>query len=97
MHQEGILNPLSVEDRRGLLLRLSDTLRPLRNPEEIIAIISETLGTTLVAGQVGYAEVDATGEFVIIEREWNDGSIPSNARRHRLDAFGPAFISDLRR
>ncbi|MES3044983.1 PAS domain S-box protein [Sphingomonas faeni] len=97
MEHEGTLNPDQSHEQRGVLLQLSDRLRALQSPEEIIATVSETLGRALRAGQVGYAEVDHSGEYVRIEREWNDGSIPSNARDHRLDEFGPEFISDLRR
>lgn len=96
MQHEGPPSPDPSAVHRGLLLRLSDTLRELSDPEEIIAAVSEMLGLALYASQVGYAEVDDSGQYVIIEREWNDGSIPSNARKHRLDDFGSAFISDLR-
>ncbi len=85
------------EERQAFLLGLSDALRPLTDSGEIIAAASAALGRHLAVGQVVYAENDFTGEYVTIEREWNDGSIPSNARRHRLDEFGPAFIGDLRR
>jgi PAS domain S-box-containing protein len=85
------------EERQAFLLKLSDDLRPLTDPAEIVAAAAEALGRHLGAGQVVYAENDLAGEYVTIEREWNDGSIPSNARRHRLDEFGPAFIADLKR
>jgi PAS domain S-box-containing protein len=94
---EASLNTAETDDRRSLLLRLTDTLRELEDPEQVIAAASEMLGSALTAGQVSYAEVDASGDFVTIEREWNDGSIPSNARVHRLEEFGPDFIADLRR
>ena len=85
------------EERQGFLLKLSDAVRPLNDPAEIIAAASEALGRHLGAGQVVYAENDLSGEYVTIKREWNDGSIPSNARRHRLEDFGSALITDLRR
>ncbi|HEV7251861.1 MAG TPA: PAS domain S-box protein [Mesorhizobium sp.] len=84
-------------ERHALMLKLSDALRPLNDAEEIIAVASRMLGQHLGAGQVIYAESDFSGAYVTIQREWNDGSIPSNARRHRLDDFGPEFIADLRR
>jgi PAS domain S-box-containing protein len=86
-----------AEQRQAFLLKLSDTLRPLNSPAEVVAAASEALGSQLGAGQVIYAETDFSGEYVTIEHEWNDSSIPSNARRHRLEDFGPAFIADLRR
>jgi PAS domain S-box-containing protein len=84
------------EERQAFLLNLSDALRPLNDSGEIIAAASDALGRHLGAAQVTYAESDPSGEYVTIEREWNDGSIPSNARRHRLDEFGSAFIADLK-
>jgi PAS domain S-box-containing protein len=84
------------EERQAFLLRLSDGLRPLNDPTEIIAAASEALGRHLGAGQVVYAENDCSGEYVTIASEWNDGTIPSNARRHRLEDFGPALIADLK-
>lgn len=84
------------QERQAFLLRLSDTLRPLGDPAEIVAAAAGALGRHLGAGQVVYAESDASGEYVTIQRAWNDGGMPSNAGRHRLDAFGPAFIADLR-
>ena len=86
-----------AERRRGFRLALDDTLRGVADPSEIVALASEALGRHLGVGQIVYAEVDAGGEFVTIDREWNDGTIASNAGRHRLDDYGPAFISDLRR
>lgn len=97
MHQTAGSDVGNEDNRRGMLVRLSDDLRALNDPDEVIGAASQMLGETLGAGQVGYAEVDDTGEYVSIERDWNDGTIPSNARRHRLEEFGPAFIADLRR
>jgi PAS domain S-box-containing protein len=85
------------QERQAFLLKLSDAMRPLNDPSEIIATAAAAIGTQLGADQVIYAESDFSGEYVTIEREWNNGAIPSNARRHRLDEFGPGFIADLRR
>lgn len=97
MHQTAGSNVGNEDSRRGMLVRLSDDLRALNDPDKVIGAASQMLGEALGAGQVAYAEVDETGEYVSIERDWNDGTIPSNARRHRLEEFGPAFIADLRR
>ena len=85
------------EERQAFLLGLSDALRVLADPAEIIAAAAEALGRRLGAGQVIYAETDLSVEHVTIGHEWNDGSIPSNARRHRLDDFGRVFVEDLKR
>ena len=86
-----------AERRQAFRLALEDRLRDLANPDEIIAVASEALGQHLNAGQVAYAELEPNGEFVTIAREWNDGTIPNIAGRHRLDDFGPTFVADLRR
>lgn len=65
--------------QQAFRLSLEERLRTLADPGDVIAAASERLGRELGAGQVAYAEVDATGEFAMIDREWNDGSIPSNA------------------
>ncbi|HYE00280.1 MAG TPA: GAF domain-containing protein [Alphaproteobacteria bacterium] len=85
------------ERRQAFRVALDARLRDLGDPAEAIAFASEALGRHLGVGQVGYAEVEPGDEFVAIQREWNDGSMLSNAGRHRLDDYGPTFIADLRR
>ncbi|MGK2909036.1 MAG: GAF domain-containing protein [Sphingobium sp.] len=99
----GILNVTSdmtgkvlTERRQAFRIALDKRLRDLTDPTEVIAATTEALGRHLGADQVGYAEVEPGGETVLIDREWNHGAIMSNAKRHRLDDFGPAFIADLR-
>jgi len=84
------------EARQAFLLNLSDTLRLLSDASEIMATITAGLGQHLAVGQVAYAEAEASGETVTITRDWNDGTIPSNVGRHQLEAFGSAFIADLK-
>ena len=83
--------------RQAFRLALEQRLRDLSGASEVIAVASEALGQYLDVAQVAYAEVEPDGDTAIIEREWNNGEMASNAGRHRLDDFGPAFIADLRR
>ncbi len=92
-----ITGQVLAERRQAFRLALEENLRRVADPGEIVAIAAEALGRHLGVGQITYAEVDADGEFVTIDREWNNGTIASNAGRHRLNDYGPAFISDLRR
>ena len=85
------------EARQNMLVELNDRLRPLADPVAIQAVASEVLGRHLRAGQAAYAEIDEAGEYAIVQCDWNDGSAPSNAGRHRLIDFGEAFIADLKR
>jgi PAS domain S-box-containing protein len=81
--------------RRAFRLALEERLRDLADPIEMVSAASEALGMFLEVAQVAYAEFDAAGEIVTIEREWNSGAMPSNAGRHRPVDFGPAFAADL--
>ncbi len=83
-------------ERQNFQLALEDRLRELQEPAAVTAAAAEALGRQLGVGQVAYADIDEAGERAIIERDWNDGTMPSNTGVHRLKAFGPAFIADLK-
>ena len=84
------------EERQAFLLVLSDRLRPLSDPVEIMAAASEALGRHLDVGRCGYGEVDETGEFFVVARDWTDGVMPSFKGRHHLVGFGPGFLEAYR-
>src|SRR5918997_5626970 len=54
------------ERRQKLLLALNDRLRSLDDPEAVMAAASEMLARHLGTSRVGYAEVDAAQETLII-------------------------------
>lgn len=83
-------------ERQAFWLSLDDRLRDLADPTEAIAAASEALGRHLGVGQVAYAQVESGDETAIIERDWNDGAMAGNRRRHRLEDYGPELIADLR-
>ncbi|MBU2532837.1 MAG: PAS domain S-box protein, partial [Alphaproteobacteria bacterium] len=83
------------EARQNLIIELNDRLRSLSDPVAIQAAASELLGRHLGAGQVAYAEIDEAVQYATIERDWNDGTIPSNVARHRLKDFGAPLTADL--
>jgi PAS domain S-box-containing protein len=84
------------KERQSFLLALSDALRGIADPIELMATASELLGRKLGAGQVTYADVDETGEHATVSRDWNDRAIPRNAAIYRLEDFGAAFVADLK-
>jgi PAS domain S-box-containing protein len=81
--------------RQAFRLAFEERLHALAGPVEVMATAAEALGRELGATRVGYGEVDETGEFVTVERDWTDGAMQSIAGRLRLDDFGPP-IDDLR-
>ena len=85
-----------LERRQAFRLTLEDLLRNLAHPREIMAAAAELLGRHLGAGRCGYGEVDETGEFVVLERDWTDGLMPSAAGRHRVSDFGAEFFAAYR-
>ncbi len=84
------------ERRQAFLLELNDATRPIQEPVRVQTLASERLGQYLEVGQVAYVEIDHTGTWASISRDWNDGTLPSNAGRHHLADFGQAFIDDLK-
>jgi signal transduction histidine kinase len=85
-----------TERRLRFLFELSDRLRDLSDPAEIMHTAAEALGTHLRAGRVGYSELDESGERFTVERDWTDGVLPSMAGTHRAGDFGPAIAEQLR-
>lgn len=83
-----------AERRLSFRVDLGKHLHGLVDPCAIMAAAAELLRRHLGAGRVGYGEVDATGEFFEVERDWTDGTMPSLAGRHRLDNFGAPIIAD---
>ncbi|WP_158266466.1 GAF domain-containing protein [Allosphingosinicella deserti] len=84
-------------ERQSFLLALGDRLRGLAGADAIKAAAAEALGRALGVPRVGYGEIDAAGQRVVVERDWTDGTMASLAGESRdLDVFGPAIIARLR-
>jgi PAS domain-containing protein len=82
--------------RQDFLVELGDRLRSLADPRDVMAAAASLLGQHLGADRAGYALVDASGEHFDVERDWCAPGMASLAGRHRLEAFGPALIAELR-
>ncbi len=86
-----------LEERRARLrMDYTESCRTLHDPVELSYDAAALLARHLGVEQSAYAEIDETGEFAVIERDWNSGGMPSNVGRHRLNGFGPDFILDLK-
>jgi len=88
----------ALRDREAcktFLLKLSDALRPLREPAEIELAASRVLGEHLGVNRVFYIDIVDENEAVI-ERDWVDG-LPSIAGRVPVAAYGPDVALALRR
>ncbi|MBV9281159.1 MAG: PAS domain S-box protein, partial [Chloroflexi bacterium] len=81
-----------LEQRQEYLLRLSDALRPLADPDEIKAAASRILGEELGVNRAFYAEVE--DDEWLVENGYEDGVEPQAAGRHPMAPFGQ-WIIDL--
>lgn len=83
------------ESRQRFLLDLSDRIRTLESPEDILWAVVTSVGDFFEVGRTTYGEIDAEEEFVSVDRDYVRGvvSIPG---KHRLDDFGPPVIQQLR-
>jgi PAS domain S-box-containing protein len=76
--------------------QLDERLRGLGSPRDVMMAAAEALGRELGVTRVGYAEVEADGEHIQVERDWTEGEAVSVAGRHRMDDFGPPIIREMR-
>lgn len=83
--------------RQAFQLEVSDLLRPLTDPDAIIAAASDLLGRRLGVSRVLYAEVDDASGTFLVRRDWTRGGVTSVAGiSSRLVDFGPEIIAALR-
>lgn len=83
--------------RERFQLELADRIRPLTDPDAVSAAACELLGKQLNAGRVLYGEVDKTGDFMHLTRDWTDSKMRSMAgRRLTLIEFGAPIIDAVR-
>jgi diguanylate cyclase (GGDEF)-like protein/PAS domain S-box-containing protein len=87
---------LEAGQRDSFRLELSDAIKPLCDPFDIIAIVSERLGKQLGCHQVLFAEIDVKEEHAVIRREWTDGSMPTSVGVHKIAEYGLPLLDELR-
>ncbi|WP_426019910.1 PAS domain S-box protein [Brevundimonas sp. DWR2-3-1b1] len=92
--REALETAARAERRQAFLLDLSDRLRDLTDPEEIMADVESALGALLDADRVGYGEVDQAAGIVSMSRDWTAG-VASAQGQFSLNAFGEGLITDL--
>jgi PAS domain S-box-containing protein len=94
------------EKIQKFLLKLSDVLRPIADPVEIMRAGPEVLARELDMSVAGYVEMSTDGNSAVIGGQYADGRMPQLAGACKLsefgDGFGPAlaageeiFISDI--
>ncbi|MET0982803.1 MAG: ATP-binding protein, partial [Telluria sp.] len=85
---------VQAERRAALELKLSDALRPLGTPDELLATAGALLGEELGLARATYAEVDDAGRSFTVRHQWNaDGAHELSRPVYPLDAFGPTIAA----
>jgi PAS domain S-box-containing protein len=82
------------ERRQTFLLALTDRLRDLDEPNEIMIAVESALGEALEVQRVGYGEIDEEQGVVAFGRDWTD-TVASAQGDWALNAFGEAVMKDL--
>ena len=82
------------EDYHGFLLKLSDLLRPLADPEKVQAVAANLLGAHLGVNRSYYGEV--RGEYVSISHSYVDGLPPMTGSFRVDDYFGTRSTDSYR-
>jgi GAF domain-containing protein len=85
-----------TERRQAFRIMLDETLRGIASSRDVMLVGAGVLGRHLRVGRCGYGEVDETGEFLTVEREWTDGQMPSAAGRYRMADYGSKLLTLIR-
>ena len=78
----------SAEERARFLADLNDTLMPLGDPEQIMAVAVRMLGQHLKVDRCGYAEVHGDEDQFVVMGEYTRGAAPSIVGKYRMSEFG---------
>ena len=81
---------------RDALVRLSDRIGDLADPDAIAFVAAEILGEVLRTSRVGYGTIDPVAETLHVRRDWNAPGVETLAGVLPLRDYG-SFIDSLKR
>jgi PAS domain S-box-containing protein len=82
--------------RTDALIRLTDAIRSMDRPQDLIFAASQILGETLRTDRVGYGAIDPELETVYVERDWTAPGVQSlSDMLYKFREFG-SYIDDLK-
>jgi PAS domain S-box-containing protein len=76
---------------KSYLLKLSDVLRPIADPMEVMRKGPEVLARELDVSAAGYVELSADSNSAVFGGQYADGRMPELAGECRLSDFGEGF------
>src|SRR5215813_2636531 len=85
-----------IEEKFRFFADLNQALRPLADPEEIMAAAARMLGEHLGADRCAYAEVEANEKYLYITSDYTRGDTPSVVGRFSVDDLGSEALRLMR-
>jgi PAS domain S-box-containing protein len=85
------------ERRQAALLAIGDQMRNLGDIQSLIAASMKIAVDTLGASRAGYGRVDLSGEYLTVEGDWGNGTVPSIVGRYCMQDYGATLSGRLRR
>jgi PAS domain S-box-containing protein len=76
------------EAHKAYLLRLEESLRSIASPRDLIMGACKALGEELGVARVGFGEIEAERESLVVENEWRRSGMPAATGRHRFADYG---------
>jgi PAS domain S-box-containing protein len=83
------------EERQRFLVQLDDAVRPLSDPEEIVATAARLLGQHLQVNRCAYADVEDDQDTFNLTGDYNR-DVPSIVGRYTFTAFGEEVLRLMR-
>ena len=93
---EDVTERKMMEEKIRFFADLNQALRPLADPEEIMAAAARMLGEYLGVDRCAYAEVETNEKYLEITSEYTRGEIPSVVGRFSVDDLGAEALRMMR-
>ncbi|MBD2439140.1 PAS domain-containing protein [Nostoc sp. FACHB-110] len=90
-----IENLQQKERQQRFLIELNDAIRAIPDSKDIMWQVVCATGQHFQVSRCTYGEIDATQEYVIIERDYCNG-VMSIAGSHQMNSFSPEIIAQLK-
>jgi PAS domain S-box-containing protein len=84
-----------AEARQDFLFRLQDALRNVSKTSDILAVAATLLGRHIGAARIGYGELQADGETMLVINGYTDGAPPVNGL-FPFASFGARYAQAMR-
>ena len=86
----------NAEIRREALVKLTDLIRDLDDPQDLVFAASTILGETLNVSRASYGTIDPDAETLTVDKDWLAPGVESLAGTLNLRDYG-SFIDNLKR